>query len=99
MMQNKVFLLRKIGIAEGVSFLVLLLIAMPLKYYFNQPLAVKIVGWLHGILFIAFSSIAWEVKSERNKNFKWFAIAFAASIIPAGTFFFDRLLKKELTNS
>lgn len=98
-MQNKVFLLRKIGIAEGISFLVLLFIAMPLKYYFNQPLTVKIIGWLHGILFIAFISFAWEVKSERNKHFKWFAIAFVASIIPTGTFFFDRLLKKELTNS
>ena len=40
--------LRITGITEGISFLVLLLIAMPMKYYFAIPLAVKIVGWLHG---------------------------------------------------
>ena len=98
-MQNKLTWLRKFGIAEGVSFLVLLCIAMPLKYFFNQPLAVKIVGWLHGVLFIAFIALAWEVKADRNKNMKWFALAFAASIVPTGTFFFDRLLKKELSTS
>ncbi|MEK6782532.1 MAG: DUF3817 domain-containing protein [Bacteroidota bacterium] len=46
--------LRIIGIAEGISFLVLLLIAMPLKHYFGFPMMVKVVGWMHGILFIAY---------------------------------------------
>jgi integral membrane protein len=45
---------RMIGIAEGISFLVLLIIAMPLKYFYNQPLAVKYVGWAHGALFVAY---------------------------------------------
>ena len=47
------------GITEGVSFIILLCIAMPLKYFFDLPMAVKIVGWLHGILFIAFISLAY----------------------------------------
>jgi len=94
-MNNKLSWLRKAGIAEGISFLILLCIAMPLKYFFKQPMAVTIVGWMHGVLFVAFLSLAWEIKSDRNKNIKWFATAFAAALIPTGTFFFDKKLKGE----
>ena len=91
--------LRKIGIAEGISFLVLLGIAMPLKYLLDQPMAVKIFGWAHGILFVAFLVLAWEYKTDRDKNIKWFAVAFLAAIIPTGTFFFDKKLKEEISRS
>jgi len=97
---KKLSWLRKAGIAEGISFLVLLCIAMPLKYFFKQPMAVTIVGWIHGLLFVSFVSLAWEVKSDRNKNLKWFATAFAAALLPTGTFWFDKRLKEEeLVNS
>ena len=46
--------LRFVGLLEGVSLLVLLGIAMPLKYLANQPDAVKLVGWAHGVLFVLF---------------------------------------------
>ena len=94
-MDAKLSWLRKAGIAEGISFLVLLGIAMPLKYIFHQPMAVKIFGWAHGILFVTFLFLAWEVKTDRNKSAKWFATAFLAAIIPTGTFFFDKKLKEE----
>jgi len=94
-MNKQLSILRKAGIAEGISFLVLMFIAMPLKYFYAMPMAVKIVGWIHGILFIAFLLLAWNYKNDKSKNFKWFALAFAASLLPAGTFFFDRKLKKE----
>ena len=94
-MNKKLSWLRKAGIAEGISFLVLLCIAMPLKYIFHQPMAVKIFGWIHGILFVAFLFLAWEYKTDRNKSFKWLALAFLAAIIPTGTFFFDKKLKEE----
>lgn len=94
-MNKKLSWLRKAGIAEGISFLLLMGIAMPLKYFFQQPMAVSIVGWIHGVLFIAFISLAWEFKTDRNKNMKWFATAFAAALLPAGTFFFDNKLKQE----
>lgn len=87
-------LLRKAGLAEGISFIVLLLIAMPLKYIFQLPMAVKIVGWLHGILFVGFLVLAFEFRSDRKLSFKWLAIAFLAALIPTGTFFFDKELKK-----
>lgn len=85
---------RKVAIAEGISFLVLLLIAMPLKYLAGLPQMVKIVGWAHGILFVAFLALAFEVKSLLNKNFLWLVKAFAASLVPAGTFVLDKNMKK-----
>jgi integral membrane protein len=86
---------RMIGIAEGISFLVLLLIAMPLKYFFNFPEAVKVMGWIHGALFVAFIYFAFEVMITLKKNFLWLVKAFAAAFIPLGTFIFDRQLKKD----
>ena len=86
---------RMVGIAEGISFLVLLLIAMPLKYFFNFPEAVKVMGWVHGALFVTFIYFAFEVMGSLKKNFLWLLKAFAAAFIPLGTFIFDRQLKKE----
>ena len=86
---------RKIAITEGISFLILLLIAMPLKYFAGWPMAVKVVGWAHGVLFVAFLVMAFEVKIMLGKNFGWFMKAFIASIVPFGTFVLDRELKKE----
>lgn len=86
---------RKIAFAEGVSFLVLLLIAMPLKYLADIPLAVTIVGGLHGALFVGFMILAFVVKDGYNKSFGWLAKSFMASILPFGTFVMDKQWKKE----
>jgi integral membrane protein len=86
---------RKIALAEGISFLVLLLIAMPLKYMADFPLAVTVIGGLHGVLFIAFMIWAFWVKDEYKKGFGWLVKAFLASIVPFGTFVMDRQWKKE----
>ena len=86
---------RKIAYAEGVSFLVLLFIAMPLKYIWDMPLAVTIIGGIHGALFVAFMILAYLVKEGANKNFGWLVRAFIASILPFGTFVMDREWKKE----
>ena len=92
MRELKIF--RKVAFAEGVSFLVLLLIAMPLKYYFGMPLAVKIVGWAHGVLFMAYIVLALSVIKIMKWN--WFntGVALAVSLIPVGTFWLDKSLKK-----
>lgn len=86
---------RKIALAEGVSFLVLLLIAMPLKYMANYPIATTIAGGLHGILFIAFMVMVWEIKSGYKKDWGWVGKAFLASILPFGTFVMDKQWKRE----
>ncbi len=87
---------RKIATAEGISFIVLLFIAMPLKYWANMPMAVRIVGSLHGILFVAFVVLAWEAKSEYKKDWAWFGKAMLASLLPFGTFVMDKQWKKEV---
>lgn len=87
---------RKIAFAEGVSFLILLFIAMPLKYFANLPLAVKIIGGLHGFLFIAFIAMAWVTMNEYKKNWGWLFKSFFSSIVPFGTFWMDsKQWKKE----
>lgn len=88
-------LLRKTGIAEGISFLVLLLIAMPLKYLYNMPLAVKYTGWAHGFLFVVYVMLAYYTKEVYGWPFKRFLLAFVAAWLPLGTFFFDGRLKWE----
>jgi integral membrane protein len=87
---------RKLALAEGVSFLILLLIAMPLKYAAGYPMAVTVAGGLHGVLFICFIIWAFWVKDEYKKNLGWLAKAFLASIIPFGTFVMDKQWKKEV---
>ncbi|HMU45049.1 MAG TPA: DUF3817 domain-containing protein [Chitinophagaceae bacterium] len=88
---------RKAAIAEGISFIVLLFVAMPLKYFADLPKAVTIVGSLHGALFIVFMVLTYMVKEQLNKPLNWGVKAFLASIIPFGTFYMDRQWKKEET--
>jgi len=88
-------LFRKIAFFEGISFLLLLLVAMPLKYMGGIPMAVTVMGSIHGILFIAFMILAWEIKTSYKKPLAWFAKAFLASILPFGTFIADKYWKNE----
>lgn len=88
--------LRFIGFWEGVSFLLLLLIAMPLKYFADWPLGVRVVGMAHGVLFVAYVLAAWQAAMEHNWPFKKIAIVLVASLLPAGPFIVDaRMLKEE----
>ena len=86
---------RKVAFAEGISFLLLLLIAMPLKYLADMPVYVKIVGYIHGFLFVAFVALAFAVKSEYNRSIAWLAKAFVSSIIPFGTLYMEKYWKRE----
>ncbi len=87
--------LRIIGIAEGISLLVLMGIAMPLKYAAGKPEAVRYTGWIHGLLFVAFMVAVLYVYFEKNWPFKRVIIAFLAAFLPFGTFVFDRWLQKQ----
>ena len=68
---------------------------MPLKYLAHQPEAVKYVGWLHGLLFIAFMLIVLVVYFQKGWPFKRVVIAFIAAFFPFGTFIFDKWLHKQ----
>ena len=81
---------RKIAIAEGISYLVLLFIAMPLKYLAGYPEAVLVTGWIHGALFVAYMIALLNVQIKYKWPFKQFFLAGFASIIPFGPFLFEK---------
>jgi len=83
---------RFIGMCEGVSFLLLLGVAMPLKYFADIPEAVKWVGWMHGILFIAYVLMILNALLSGSLSFGKSAVAFGASLVPLGPFLIDRKL-------
>lgn len=86
---------RLVAITEGISYLFLVFIAMPLKYFAGFPEAVKYSGWLHGLLFILFMIALLEVTLKRKWTLLKATLGFIASLIPFGAFVFDRELKKE----
>jgi integral membrane protein len=81
---------RSIAIAEGISFLVLLFIAMPLKYIWAMPLAVKYTGWAHGLLFIAYFVAAVPLFTKLKWPMERLYGLIAASVLPFGTFVLER---------
>jgi len=87
---NPVPLLRRTAIIEGVSFLVLLGIAMPLKYFADMPMPVKIVGWTHGVLFIVFCAALLRTKLIARWPVRRCAVVFVAGLLPFGPFLLDR---------
>lgn len=92
-------ILRWTGVVEGISFLVLVLVAMPLKYFFDSPQMVRTVGMAHGWLFLAYVALAmYAAITVRWSFMKWLWIT-AASLIPIGTFITDRQLKREYQTS
>ncbi|MBC8003581.1 MAG: DUF3817 domain-containing protein [Opitutaceae bacterium] len=84
--------LRLIGMFEGVSFLLLMGVAMPLKYFAGFPEAVKWTGWLHGILFIGYCLAILGALVSGRISFWKSALAFVASLVPLGPFLIDRSL-------
>lgn len=87
--------LRAIAFLEGCSYLVLLGVAMPLKYFAGMPLAVTVVGAAHGVLFIAFAALTLQAMRQRGKSFAWGVRIGVASIIPFATFALDRELRED----
>ena len=83
-----------VGKIEGWSFLILLFIAMPLKYLFDIPMATKIIGMIHGGLFVWFLVMLYDFHMEYNKGLKLTIVGFISSLIPFGTFFFNKKLAK-----
>lgn len=88
--------LRAVSISEGVSYLLLLLVAMPLKYLWGMPLAVKWVGWAHGALFIALAVSVLLAMALAALPFKTAFMVGVASLLPAGPFFADCLLRRHV---
>lgn len=86
---------RKVAIWEGTSFLLLLFIAMPIKYGLGIPEFVKVIGMAHGILFILYCVLLIQVATEFSWPLKKSFLGFIAAFLPFGPFVFDRGLEKE----
>lgn len=82
--------LRYIAMGEGISLILLLFVAMPLKYIWNWPAAVQVVGMAHGLLFIAYVFMLLLVGIPAKWSYKVLAICFIASFLPFGTFYVDK---------
>ncbi|MFV0540248.1 MAG: DUF3817 domain-containing protein [Aestuariibaculum sp.] len=89
---------RIIALLEGISYILLLFIATPIKYVLNDPSYVKMLGMPHGVLFIAYVALAFMVKPELRWNSKQLLIVLVASIIPFGTFYIEKKYLKPARN-
>ena len=85
-------LLRRIAYVEGWSYILLLFVAMPLKYLLDQPLAVRLVGAAHGGLFLALVAVLLACWIAHRWSVPRVALVGIASLVPFGTFWADRHL-------
>ena len=87
---------RIVALFEGISYVLLLGLAVPIKYLLGEPMFVKILGMPHGLLFLAYIILAVMVSAEEKWSTRTLGEVLLASIIPFGTFYIDRkYLKKE----
>ncbi|WP_299672784.1 DUF3817 domain-containing protein [uncultured Tenacibaculum sp.] len=84
-----------VSFLEGLSYILLLFIATPIKYIYDDPTYVKWLGMPHGLLFIGYLALATLLKVELKWSVKDFLIVCLLAIIPFGTFFVGKYLKEE----
>lgn len=87
---------RIVALLEGVSYILLLFIATPLKYFMDEPKYVKLLGMPHGLLFIAYIILAVIIGANLKWNSKTMRHVLLASIIPFGTFIIDKQYLKQV---
>lgn len=89
-MLKQLKLFRIIALLEGLSYILLLFIAVPIKYGLDDPQFVKLLGMPHGLLFIAYLIMAVMISADLKWSNKTLFVALMASIIPFGTFYIDK---------
>jgi integral membrane protein len=88
-----------IALIEGISYVLLLGIAMPLKYLFHFPQAVSVVGWAHGLLFMLYALLLFRCWIAYEWRFSRVLFYFVASLLPIVPFYIERKLKREYSNT
>ncbi|EMQ95043.1 DUF3817 domain-containing protein [Xanthomarina gelatinilytica] len=88
---------RLVALLEGISYILLLFIAVPIKYFGNDPQYVKMLGMPHGLLFVAYIILAIVLGSKLKWKSKSLLFVLAASIIPFGTFYIDKVYLKQVS--
>ncbi|MEQ8712242.1 MAG: DUF3817 domain-containing protein [Cyclobacteriaceae bacterium] len=86
---------RIIAFTEGVSFLLILFVTMPLKYLWEMPEPNKIIGMAHGVLFILYVMATFQLKANYIWSKRKMLLALLGSIIPFGTFYVTARLLPE----
>lgn len=97
LLKTKIGRLRILAILEGISLLILVFVAVPLKYWLGNPALVKMMGPIHGTLFLLFLFNTLSVGVEQHWRFKettWKVIL--ACFIPFGTFYIDKKILSRL---
>jgi len=100
LLKSKIGQLRIVAFLEGISLLVLVFIGMPFKYWLSNPLLVKTMGPIHGVLFLLFVVNTIGVGVEQNWSFKtttWKVLL--SSFIPFGTFYIDKKILREIKDN
>jgi integral membrane protein len=95
MQRSEIRAFRMTALAEGCSFLLLLFVAMPMKYMMGMPKVVTVVGAIHGLLFLLFVAQLAKLHTKHQWEFKFSCYAFLASILPFGTFVLDKYLREK----
>lgn len=90
---------RLTALAEGSSFLLLLCIAMPMKYLMGMPRVVTVVGAIHGILFLLYVAQLAKLRTTHQWENRFLFFAFLASLLPFGPFVFDKHLREKEVGS
>jgi integral membrane protein len=94
MLSSAIGRFRLMGFIEGLSLLILLFIAMPLKYFAGLPEVVTVVGSFHGVFFIMYLVTIVYVTFKIRWSFIWVTSAIAVAFIPFGNLFLDAKLRK-----
>lgn len=95
MLRSSIGRLRMAGMVEGVSFLLLLFVAMPLKYLAGRPEAVSVVGWVHGVLFVLFCLALLQAMLDHDWPVRKAILPMVAALLPFGPFIIDKRLKAQ----
>jgi integral membrane protein len=93
-MNTSLLTFRRLALAEGISFIVLLAIAMPLKYMLDIKGVVPAVGAVHGLLFMIYLVVSLNLSHRLQWSISRWLLVMLAAIVPAGTFLLDIWLKK-----
>jgi len=92
-------LFRLVSLIEGLSFLTLLLVAMPLRAYADMPEVVYYVGWIHGILFLAYGALSLAVSHLRQWSIAYWLLVFLLGAVPFGFLVVESHLKRALRSA
>lgn len=96
MLRDPIQRFRLVAFLEGVSFILLLGVAVPLKHLLGMPGAVRVIGMAHGLLFLLYLAASFELFASRRWSGRQVLLAVVASLVPFGTFVLDARIRRDL---